>query len=669
MENFQWKYCLTEEQFTKLYRIICKVPGLLQYLTDHNDRELTSHILNFKMLTETEGTSTPGTRTNLELVKNRYDIFRKEYEDKNRNQNEFSYDFDLNHILTWNPKPKWTNNMTVEEIDYLDHFIPKVIGLPEYLHKSTNSENLYDLIVEYQMRLNATGLNNAEYDFLLETIKERFYRIMDDHKEAIHYVNHSHQINDKRLLDDFTTEAANSFYPYDVQEERCNEFANKYIKVFHPYIASEIFLKYFRANKMTIALSFAHQEFNHIFSSPNIYWHNKEAIFGYVNILHNILDALGHKGQNQLHDKDPKLQSVFLETLYLLLSRMIYWTDKETHKNEKYDDTSLPINVQHKLRAYKLRAYLMENYGELLASNISNADTDKMSYADYTSAHSMAFIHRIVGNNSIFKREANRVFHLKGIFQHSTPERASEDGFQMNDELAMAIHKKYKEGKYSMPQKEVSEFILFLRTYFKNEHNIALQNDEPISYLQKDNFSPTYKSNKDEIRKYLHDNGIRYLYHFTEKQKVESIIKYGGLFSYKRAFDESIAMPVREDMALTRDKDAEKGLEDYVRTSFCPRLPKIKERQAEGAELVLLKIDLDVALFEATLYTDIEATQPNMKYGGDFDDLKRVNLKATQKDISRPEDDDYWQRQAEVLIKGFIPKKYILNVKSPEILS
>jgi hypothetical protein len=147
----------------------------------------------------------------------------------------------------------------------------------------------------------------------------------------------------------------------------------------------------------------------------------------------------------------------------------------------------------------------------------------------------------------------------------------------------------------------VSELVLFLRTYFKNEQKIALQNDEPISYLVKDNFSPSYKSNKDEIRKYLLDNGIRYLYHFTEKQKVDSIIRYGGLFSYKRALDESIVMPVREDMALTRDKDAEKGLEDYVRTSFCPRLPKIKERQAEGAELVLLKIDLDVALFETTL--------------------------------------------------------------------
>ena len=95
----------------------------------------------------------------------------------------------------------------------------------------------------------------------------------------------------------------------------------------------------------------------------------------------------------------------------------------------------------------------------------------------------------------------------------------------------------------------------------------------------------------------------------------------------------------------------------------------IKERQAEGAELVLLKIDPEVALFDDTLYTDIEATQPGLYCGGEFDDLRRVNIQATKKVVSRPEDDDYWQRQAEVLIKGFIPLKYILNVKSPEILA
>ena len=123
MENFLWTYCLNEEQFTKLYRIICKVPGLLQYLKDHNDRELTSHILNFQMLSVAEGTSSPGMRINLDILIDRYDLFRKEYEEKNRKKDEVSHDFDLYHVLTWSPKPRWTNSMIVEEIDYLDHFI------------------------------------------------------------------------------------------------------------------------------------------------------------------------------------------------------------------------------------------------------------------------------------------------------------------------------------------------------------------------------------------------------------------------------------------------------------------------------------------------------------------------------------------------------------------
>ena len=665
MENFLWSYCLNEEQFTKLYPIICKVPGLLQYLTDQKGRDLPSLILNFKMFVETEGTSTLGIRMNLELIKNKYDIFRKEYDDKNEKQKKF----DLYQILTWNPKPKWTNNMTVEEIDYLDHFIPKVPGLSKYLLNNIGKENLYDLIVLFQLQLNATGLNNAEIDFLLETIKERFYRIMDDHKDAIHYVNHSHQINDHRLLDDFSTEAASAFYLLDVEDEKCIDFANKYLRIYHPYIASELFQKFFRANKINVALRFAHQEFNHIFSSPNIYWHNKEAVFGCVNILHYILDALGRKGMEQLNETSPKLQNVFLETIYLLLSRTIYWTDKETNKNDKYDDAHLPINVQHKLRAYRLRASLIEYYGEQLVSNIKNADINKMSLADLFSAHYMAYVHKIVGKESIYKRDAIRLFHSKKIFASCSPEKASEEGFIMNDELAMAIHQKYKDGKYSLTQKEISELNLFLRQYFKNEKNIAVKNNEPISYLKKDHFSPSYKPNKEVIRNYLETNGIKYLYHFTEKDRIESIIKYGGLLSFKRCLDEGITMPVREDMALTRDIDARMNLEDYVRTSFCSRLPKIKERQAEGAELVLLKIDLEVALFEDTLYTDIEATQPNLKYGGKIDDLRRVNFQATKKAVSRPEDNDYWQGQAEVLIKGFIPLQYILNVNSPEILA
>ena len=97
-----------------------------------------------------------------------------------------------------------------------------------------------------------------------------------------------------------------------------------------------------------------------------------------------------------------------------------------------------------------------------------------------------------------------------------------------------------------------------------------------------------------------------------------------------------------------------------------PLYRQCEERQAEGAELVMLKIDIEVALFEETLYTDIEATHPGMRKGDSFDDLKLVDLQATQKKDSSPSDSDYWQRQDEVLIKGFVPLKYIMNIKNPD---
>ena len=666
MERYKWTYCLNDVQYKKLYRIICKIPGLLDYLNDHEGRDLQSLVSSFKMLMECEGKASQGIRINMELIMSRYELFRKEFEDSVRTNTLFHYDFNLYQIQTWNPKPKWADNMSVREIDYLDHFIPLVIGLPEFLHKNSNQENLYDLVVSFQLGLNAIGENDEEKNFVLETIKERFYRLMDDHEDAIHYVNHSQRVDDHKILDEFYTEATNSFYTIEFNDASI-QFINKYIKYYHPYIASEIFQRLLRANKVNMALNFAHKAFFHTFSSPNIYWQNKEAIYGSVNILNNILDALGQKGAYKLKENNPRLLTVLLETIYLLLSRTIYWTDKETHKNESYEDTGLNIGIQHKIRAYRLRANLIDSYGSLLTS-ISTIDIGKMGVADLFSAHFLAYKYRIVGVNSVFKRDAERLFHTKGLFKSNSPENASAEGFQMNDELSMSIHRKYKEGKYCLTEKEISELVSFLRGYFKEEYRIAIQNNIPISYLEKDNFAPSYKMKKDEIRHYLQENGIINLYHFTEKDKIQSIIKYGGLLSYKRCLDEGITMPLKEDMAKTRDIDARLDLEDYVRLSFCPRLPKIDERKAEGAELVMLKIDLEVALFEDTLYTDIEATQPGMSRGGSFDDLKKVNLYATQKIESSPSDSDYWQRQAEVLIKGFVPLKYIMNIKNPEKL-
>ena len=628
---------------------IKKVPGFLEYLSRNDNEDFVQLVLTYRSILERAGIVTPGIRTNMDLIMHRYDLFQKEYVDAQPPEDNTLYD--INKVLTWNPHPQWAVPMTVEEIDYLDHFIWQVDGLPEFLHGDIMAENLYDKVSQYQMVLNATGKNNPENNFTLETIKERFYLLMNDHEDAIHYVNHSHQIDDHVIIDQFVTEAK-----------------EKYQFCSNPYIANEIFCKLFRANRIEESIKFADCTFQHIFSSPNIYWNNKEAVYGCANLLYMIIEAMGVKGVEEMMNSNDKVTRIAIKSLYLLLSRIIYWSDRETVVNDKYDDELLPINIQHKIRAYRMRSQLIKYYPDILLTGIDNANHDMMELTDLNSAQSMAYSNKIVGEKSVFYQDAIKVFHTCGLFKYGNLDKVSEMGYVQNDSLSMSIHEEYRRGDFALSQNEISEFIVCLNSLFKRLQINAKKKNLPIPYLIKDHYSPSYKSCSNEIIQYLIDNGIKCLYHFTDKDRLNSIIRHGGLLSYKRCLDDAVVMPIRIDMASSRDIDAEFGLEDYARLSFCRDLPKVEERKKAGAELVLLKISLEVATFEDTEFTDMEATYKQMRHGNSFEDLKKVNLQTTQKPAHLLSDAERLQKQAEVLVKGFIPLKYIQNVNNPEKL-
>ena len=662
----KWSYCLSDEQYSKLLRNIKKVPGFLEYLDRNDNEDFVQLVLTYKIILEETGIASPGVRTNMDLIMHQYDLFQKEYVDTQPPRDNTLYE--INKVLTWNPRPQWAVPMTVEEIDYLDHFIWQVDGLPEFLHDDIMAENLYDKVSQYQMVLNATGKNDPEKNFTLETIKERFYLLMNDHEDAIHYVNHSHQIDDHVIIDQFVTEAKESFYRTNLENEACDEFIRKYQSCSNPYIANEIFCKLFRANRIEESIKFADCTFQHIFSSPNIYWNNKEAVYGCANLLYIIIEAIGVKGVKELLNSNDKFTKITIKSLYLLLSRVIYWSDRETVVNDKYDDDLLPINIQHKIRAYRMRSQVIKYYPDILLVEIDNANHDMMELADLNSAQSMAFANKIVGEKSVFYQDAIKVFHTSNLFKYGDINKVSEMGYVQNDSLSKGIYEEYRRGDFALSQNEISEFANCLNSLFKRLQINAGKHNIPIPYLIKDHYSPSYKSCRNEIIQYLIDNGIKCLYHFTDRDRLNSIIRHGGLLSSKRCLDEAVVMPVRKDMAASRDIDAEFGLEDYARLSFCRDLPKIDERKKAGAELVLLKISLEVATFEDTEFADMEATSPMMKHGSTFEDLRKINLSVTNCENSSLSKIEYLQKQAEILVKEIIPLKYILNIENPDVI-
>ena len=174
-----------------------------------------------------------------------------------------------------------------------------------------------------------------------------------------------------------------------------------------------------------------------------------------------------------------------------------------------------------------------------------------------------------------------------------------------------------------------------------------------------------YKPCKDEILKILGENNIKCFYHFTSIGNIDSIKKNGGLYSWWNLKQKKINVPFIGGEGFGQQLDMRYGLQDYVRLSFCDDHPMVYRHQQNGVQLVLLEIDVGVATWKDTLFSDINATDNSHHHGGSVEDLKRVNFKAVKRNYVSRTDDDFKPHQAEVMVKTFIPIEYIKNIDSP----
>ena len=170
------------------------------------------------------------------------------------------------------------------------------------------------------------------------------------------------------------------------------------------------------------------------------------------------------------------------------------------------------------------------------------------------------------------------------------------------------------------------------------------------------------KENWSDFKRILDDNGIRYLYHFTDKRNIPSIKRHGGLFSWHYCKKNNITIWSQGGDYDSRELDKKYGLEDYVCLSFCNDHPMAYRLKLSGSDIVILKIKIDVALLKDTLFSDINAADKLHTHGGELEDLKRVNFNATQRNYVRKDDVDFKFHQAEVMVKTFVSKEYIINL-------
>ena len=176
------------------------------------------------------------------------------------------------------------------------------------------------------------------------------------------------------------------------------------------------------------------------------------------------------------------------------------------------------------------------------------------------------------------------------------------------------------------------------------------------------------KRNWQEFEQVLKDNRITKLYHFTDFDNLESIIRCGGLYSWADCEEKGIKIAKPGGGDLSRSLDKKGRLERYVRLGFTGDHPMKYVAMEDGriSNPVVLEINLEAALWDDTLYADRNATRNGANVGGTVDDLKAIrfglfNRMMRYYDMTEEAKMYY---QAEVLVKNFIPLKYITNISN-----
>lgn len=177
------------------------------------------------------------------------------------------------------------------------------------------------------------------------------------------------------------------------------------------------------------------------------------------------------------------------------------------------------------------------------------------------------------------------------------------------------------------------------------------------------------KSNWQEFKAVLDEQKIVKLYHFTDRDNLESIIKNGGLYSWMDCERKGIKIAKPGGGSLSRQLDSGRNLEDYVRVSFTTQHPMMFVAMKDGriSNPVILEIDPEVILWKGTCYSNMNATTHRIKpnIGETISDFKQIHFPSVKahKHFDLPEEEQPYF-QAEILVKNFIPLSYIKNISN-----
>lgn len=639
-------------------KLIDKLPNFVEFVSNHHSDDYRVVFSSYKSFLKDRGDYSLSIGAHINYIQEYYK--KQLLEDKFISGLPFS-------IIEESDVPTWAKPLSIQEREHLYYLIARTPNLGLFLNQHVHEKDLTELIVIFEREKEREIKSRRPFRFAIDSIKHFYLDSMQKHRDALHYVSDDNQVNDFEVISDFIEDAKENFYKKNLLKDRCKDFLLKYVHYMNPYIDAEIGSRFYKYGINRIAAVFYTHVLHRAFSSPNIYWNNGPGIFGCAAVIDDIVKIYSRSSNGEPTICD--VSRLLVELSFLLSSRVVYWNDRRNNESLLYDINGVPIRKQDKIRFLETRVFLLNKYASVFNNlGYSEIKIAYMKYADLDTLHNLTSEEGLVGHDSVYSLRYKEIKY--NYFDKEPVSQIVTRGKELCERLAWELYGYYLEGKYCLNVDEVSKIIPFVKdtATSKNDRELELSNRILEDIPEVNVMRYKYKEDRRAIREYLKQKGINCFYHFTERNIISSIRKEGGILSYRQCLERGIVMPRTHDISKSRDIDAAFNLEDYVRVSFCRYLPKIDVRKLDDKDLVLLRISTEIAELDSTLFTNMEATCIEHEHGPTLDDLKKVNIEATQKKYCPEGDPDYWQYQSEVMVKGVIPIEFILNLDNPENL-
>ena len=567
------------------------------------------------------------------------------------------------------PKDQFSSNTSniIEYINKTPRLVQFIIENPQYASISV-------LLDEYEFRCQKHPEVTHRIDHLKKVI-----RLIENERNYLCFFDESKKILDEDDLSRYTSAVSNSIATQYLSRDslfECNSLhdvkrlfrskvnnttLDQLILNEHPYVCSLIAADCFEQEMWSNGFVFLQKSLFWVFSYPNPFLHNKEAVCGCVEALLMFRQLL-FLDNSEVFEQNTGVP--LFHILYFYLKRAIVLCQMNL-PYARMDIEEIPVDVV-RIILYEIDlADLIEEYAEVLIEDGLD-ENDVLRIAD---------THRV---------SARKLLEDWGFFMLSMSfegELFTNYGDLRYAETMMMIFEgeiaySYNRGFYRIEESQIANYIQRLtRQYTCNSNDIP----NPIPDAPKTSFHKelseyqldqvriaTKKCDVSDFRSFFDRNDIKVLYHFTDRDNLQSIRKY-GLLSYDYIRRKGITSSTGGNDEL-QSIDQSFHNEDYIHLSFVKRHPmgwRLK-RENQNRDFIILKISPEVAFSESTIFSDINAANPNHIQGPEFSTLKKVNMAAVNSIYSQQDSDEQEQKAAEVLVRRSIPKNYILNLNNPD---